>query len=118
MILVVDDDAQILKFLSTALHDTGYNVVTCEDGGEAYHHLKSEDCRCMLLDINMPRINGIELLLLMQNEDIHVPTIIMAGFADFEEAELQQFDNVRQLLRKPFAMRELLEAVETHARHD
>ena len=116
MILVVDDDAQILNFLTIALKDSGYRVVTCEDGAAAYDHLKSEDCRCMLLDINMPRISGIELLMLMQNDGIQVPTIIMAGFSDFDEGELQGFSNVKKLIQKPFAMKELLAAIGEHAR--
>jgi DNA-binding NtrC family response regulator len=116
MILVVDDDEQLRELLEAALADCGYRVETAVDGADAYRHLKTEDCRCMLLDINMPRINGIELLLLMQSEGLDVPTILMAGHGDYDDEELKQFESVRKFMPKPFSMAELTEAIQTHAR--
>ncbi|MDE0838459.1 MAG: response regulator [Kiritimatiellae bacterium] len=116
MILVVDDDEQLRELLEAALADCGYRVETAIDGADAYRHLKTEDCRCMLLDINMPRINGIELLLLMQSEGLDVPTILMADHGDFDDAELKQFESVCKFMPKPFSMVELMEAIQTHAR--
>ena len=84
-------------------------------GDEAFQHLKSPDCKCMLLDVNMPRINGVELLLLMQAEDIHIPTIVMAGFEDYDEEEMKQFTNVVSLLHKPFDLDDALTAIKTNA---
>ena len=83
MILVVDDDPDIVKLLSEVLSGSGYTVQTAKDGVEAFAHLQTGKCKCLLLDITMPRLNGVELLLLMQAEGIHVPTIVMAGFDDF-----------------------------------
>ena len=116
MILVVDDDPTIVEMLSMALIDEGYRVETASDGAEAYSHLKSPDCKCMLLDVNMPRINGIELLLLMQAEGIQIPTILMAGFSDFEEQEMTQFDSVVKFMSKPFKLNEMLDVIRKHAR--
>jgi len=86
MILVVDDDEQIVETLRTMLQQVGYRVETASNGGEAYEKVKTPDCKCMLLDINMPEVSGAELLLLMQAEDIRIPTIVMAGFDDFDES--------------------------------
>jgi len=66
MILVVDDDAQITTLLREALEREGYRVETAANGVQAFDLVKSPDCKCMLLDVNMPKINGPELLLLMQ----------------------------------------------------
>jgi two-component system OmpR family response regulator len=115
MILVVDDEPDMRKVLSRSLVHHGYRVETAADGAEAYDKLRSPDCKCMLLDVNMPRINGIELLLLMQAEDVHIPTIVMAGFEDYDEAEMKQFSNVAQLLRKPFQLDDALTAIKQHA---
>jgi DNA-binding NtrC family response regulator len=115
MILVVDDEPDMRKVLSRSLVHHGYRVETASDGAEAYELLKSPDCKCMLLDINMPRINGVELLLLMQAEDIHVPTIVMAGFDDYDEEEMKQFANVVTLLPKPFQLDDALDAITKHA---
>jgi DNA-binding NtrC family response regulator len=115
MILVVDDEPDLRNVLSRSLSHHGYRVETARDGAEAFALLKSPDCKCMLLDINMPRINGVELLLLMQAEDIHVPTIVMAGFEDYDEEEMKQFANVAALLHKPFQLDDALEAIKKYA---
>ena len=116
MILIVDDDDQLRSLLETALKDVGFRVETAVDGVDAYKHLTSEDCRCMLLDVNMPRINGIELLLLMQSEGLQVPTIVMAGHGDFAEDEMWSFANVKAFMPKPFSIADLVKAIQTHAR--
>jgi DNA-binding response OmpR family regulator len=115
MILVVDDDPGIVELLRTALADEGYRVETAHDGAEAYTRVKSPDCKCMLLDVHMPHLNGIELLLLMQAESIHVPTILMAGFKDFDEKEMKQFENVVRFVPKPFKLDHVLRVIRAHA---
>jgi len=115
MILVVDDNETIVDALRHTLEREGYEVETAEDGLAAYRHVKSPECRCMLLDINMPRLSGVELLLLMQSENVMVPTIVIAGFDDFDEEEMKQFTNVAAYLHKPFEMSAMLEAVKEHA---
>ena len=115
MILVVDDDPGIVSLLGHALGRHGYRVETACDGADAYKHLRSPDCKCILLDINMPRISGVELLLLMQAEGIHIPTIMMAGLSDFDEAEMKQFENVVALIQKPFDLNVVLKVIKTHA---
>lgn len=115
MILVVDDEQGIVQTLRTALELEGFRVETAGDGVEAFRHLRDPDCRCMLLDLRMPRVGGAELLLLMQSEGIRVPTIVTSGFKDFEEDEMKQFANVVAFFQKPFELDELLQAVRKHA---
>ena len=116
MILVVDDDASIVGLVSLVLEREGYRVETATNGVAAYGHIKSPDCNGMLLDISMPKINGVELLMLMQAEDISVPTIVMSGFDDYDEKELKNFCNVVKYLQKPFDMDDMLRAVRKHAK--
>lgn len=115
MILIVDDDTSIVQSLSRALNKRGYEVQSASNGVDAYAILRSPDCQCILLDVNMPKVNGIELLLLMQAESIEIPTIVMAGFADFDEDEMRQFDNVVGFFGKPFLMKDMLHVVEQFA---
>ena len=114
MILVVDDNQALVDVLRVILTKEGYRVETAGNGVEAFAHLRSPDCKCMLLDVNMPKINGAELLLLMQAEGIHVPTIVMAGFEDFDAREMKQFGNVVALMRKPFEVGDMLDAIRKH----
>ena len=114
MILIVDDDKSIVNLLEKALVRAGYEVDSAVDGVEAYERVKAEGCECMLLDVTMPRINGVELLLLMQADGIHVPTIVMADFQDFEDGEMKSIMNVIHFLPKPFKMDEMLELIGKH----
>ena len=116
MILVVDDDQDIVNMLAQTLKREGYRVETATDGVQAYEHLKDPDCKGMILDVNMPRINGVELLMLMQAESIAVPTIVMAGFEDYDDAEMKNFSNVMQFFHKPFELEEMIAAVRCYAR--
>jgi DNA-binding NtrC family response regulator len=108
----VDDDDSIVNLLKKALIDAGHEVATAGDGVDAYEHVKSTNCDCMLLDVSMPKINGVELLLLMQADGIDVPTIVMAAFQDFEDGEMKSFTNVVHYLPKPFKLEEMVELVD------
>lgn len=115
MILVVDDDHTITQLTRELLEKEGYEVRVAHNGEMAYGHLRDPKCKCILLDILMPGINGAELLMLMAAEKIHIPVIVMAGSPDFDEEELKQFPNVKKLLHKPFYSEDLIEAVREHS---
>jgi DNA-binding NtrC family response regulator len=115
MILVVDDDALLAGALAVAFEKEGYRVQIANDGGEAYRYVKDPDCKLLLLDMHMPRINGAELLILMANEGIHLPTVAMSSFRDFTSEELKEFPGVVAFLRKPFEIPELVKLAKKHA---
>jgi len=112
MILVVDDDKMLTEMLQSALEKKEYRVEIAYDGVEAMEHLKDPRCKLMLLDINMPRINGAELLILMNSEGIEIPTIVMASFPDYTEEEMKSFPAVKAFLPKPFTIEQLSETVD------
>ena len=112
MILVVDDNPDVTTFLTEALSVEGYSIVQARDGVEAYQHVGRPDCKCLILDVQMPRFNGVELLLTMRADGIDVPIIIMTGREDLEEDELLQFPGVVDFLRKPFDLEHLYDAVQ------
>ena len=115
MILVVDDDEILTDMLQTALEKMGYRVEIAHDGVEAVDHLKHPDCKLMLLDINMPRVNGMELLILMNAEGIEIPTIVMAGFPDYSMKDFEPFQFVKSFLPKPFTLHDLSKLVTKEA---
>ena len=114
MILIVDDDHTIVQLLKEMLEKEKYEVRTAYNGASAYGHIKDQKCRGVLLDMLMPGINGAELLLLMAADKIHVPVIVIAGSPDFDQEELKQFPNVKQLIHKPFYPEDILTAVRQH----
>jgi len=59
-ILVVDDEKDIVDFVSSRLKREGYEVVTAFDGEEALAQIKAEDPAVIILDLMMPKLNGLE----------------------------------------------------------
>ena len=116
MILVVDDDKDLVHSLTRIIEKEGYEVRTAPSGVEAYELVKRAECKCMFLDINMPKINGAELLMLMQVDGIDVPTIVMAGFDDFDEQEFKNFESVVGYMHKPFEAEDVINAIKKHVR--
>jgi len=117
MILIVDDDDGILEMLSERLKEMGYTVKTAHETLEAYRKLKDKSCRLMILDLNMPKINGAELLLLMASEGIDVPTIVTASnMPDLTAEEMEQFPHVVGFRQKPYTQDEILDLIDKHAR--
>lgn len=111
MILVADDDKVMTQLLRTLLEDAGYEVEVVHDGQHAYDYIKKPECKGAILDIRMPGINGAELLMLMAAEQSNVPVVVVAGFPDFDEAEMKQFPNVKRFFLKPLYPDEVLAAV-------
>ena len=83
-ILVVDDDAHILKLYKLELEEDGYEVVTASNGQEAMERFDSEEPDLVTLDILMPDIDGISLLRQMKEKKPRLP-IIMSTAYDYRD---------------------------------
>lgn len=112
MIVVCDDDKTLTHLLTRLLEDAGYEVRVANDGQTAFSMVQEPKCKCMLLDMQMPNINGAELLMLLAVKNITVPVIVMTGFTDFDEDELKQFPNVKKLMKKPLNPHDVLDAIQ------
>ena len=109
-IALVDDDRNILTSVSIALEAEGYRIMTYTDGASALDGFKSSPPDLAILDIKMPRMDGLELLRrLRQNGDL--PVILLTS-KDEEIDELMGLNaGADDYIRKPFSQRLLLERV-------
>jgi two-component system, NtrC family, nitrogen regulation response regulator NtrX len=108
-VLIVDDDAGIRETLRAILEDEGYSVLEAADGIAGLALLASDCPQLLLLDLNMPRLNGWEMYAAMQARGAAVPTVIMtAGYGAAEEAARL---GARGSLAKPFDLDEVLRTV-------
>ncbi|MFH1227709.1 MAG: response regulator [Planctomycetota bacterium] len=112
-IMVVDDDADIRFILEKFLHKHGYEVATAQTGEEALKYIereKSSPPNLVLLDINMPGMDGILTLKKIKELDSEIGVVMISGLNDMEltrkAAELGSYDYIM----KPFNM-EYLEMV-------
>ena len=88
-ILVVDDSALMRRTICDIVNSSDeYEATdTCRDGLEAYDKIKNGNYAAVLLDINMPRMNGLELLQKLQKENIRVVVIVVSSLAK-EDADI------------------------------
>jgi DNA-binding NtrC family response regulator len=85
-ILIVDDDSQIRTLLAERLKFHKYRVSTAEDGEEGLNIFRKEGADLVLLDLMMPKLDGIETLNRMKKEDPEVLVIMMTAFGTIEKA--------------------------------
>ena len=109
-ILVVDDDADFRTGLRMALEMKGYQIDEAEDGEQALAKLAGKPPLLVLLDLQMPVMNGREMLQRMRaSEELKdVPVVIISGFGFEWEAELM---GAQGFIGKPFEPEELQKTI-------
>jgi two-component system, sensor histidine kinase and response regulator len=115
-ILIVDDNPQNLQVLGRLLQDKNYKIEFATNGKAALEWLDSEQFDLILLDINMPEMNGFEVCQkIKSNEKLSkVPIIFLTADTD-RESVLKGFEmGAQDFITKPFDSRELLVRVKTH----
>ena len=115
MILVVDDDRTQTELLKELLEGEGYEVRTASNATDAYLELTDPKCKGVVLAMQMPGINGPELLMLMAADGIHVPVLLTTSDPGFDEKEMKQFSNVKKLFQKPLYTEDLVAALRQYA---
>jgi len=117
-IALVDDDRNILTSVSIALESEGYLVETYTDGASALQGLKARPVDLAVLDIKMPRMDGMELLTKLRQE-IELPVIFLTSKDDEVDEILGLRMGADDYITKPFSQRLLLERIRTILRrHD
>jgi CheY-like chemotaxis protein len=110
-ILVVDDEGTVRRFAMRVLEREGYAVVEACDGVEAFELIKQgRTFDALVLDIVMPRMNGVELMQALSTTYPDIPVILMSGYATAALAELG-IAAPCAVLAKPFPAERLLEEV-------
>jgi len=111
-VLIVEDDDAIATGLALNLKLAGHASAIARDGVEALRHAEDEDFELVLLDINLPKKNGLEVLAALRAADNLVPVIVLS-------AREGEFDKVAALrlgaddyVTKPFALAELLARID------
>jgi len=107
-ILVVDDEESLRLTLRLKLKAAGFDVDVTEDGESAIEKLKTRAFDAVLLDINMPRMNGIEALGIIRQQFPQTEVIMLTGFADFTTAIDCLKNGARDYLVKPIDTTELI----------
>ena len=114
LIMIVDDSVTVRKVTSRLLERQGYDVVTAKDGVDAMEQLENVKPDLMLLDIEMPRMDGFEVTNLVRHHDVHqdLPIIMITSRTGEKHRERAFSLGVTHYMGKPFQEAELLSNVE------
>lgn len=117
-VYVVDDDDQVRKSLRWLIEPLGLRVTACPD---AYQFLDQFDPRtlgCLVLDVRMPMMSGLELQALMSKRGIGLPIIFISGHADVPMSVRAMKAGAFDFLEKPFNGQALLDSIQRAVAED
>jgi len=115
-ILVIEDEPRIQQFLRLGLEAEGFAVDHAEDGATGLRMALAEDYRLILLDLLLPRLDGLRLLADLRPARPDVPVLILSARSDLP-TKLRGFDlGANDYLAKPFSFDELVARVRVHVR--
>ena len=117
-VLLVDDDPGILKLTERLLRHAGFEVRTATHGREAEVLLGTDEFHVVVSDIEMPGMDGIQLLRAVREHDLDLPVVLMTGNPAIETAVKAVEYGAFRYLVKPFPPRELQQVVTYAARLD
>jgi len=117
VVYLVDDDAAVRDALSLLLGTVGLRVRSYADGPALEQSLDPNDLGCLLLDIRMPHISGLELQTRLQARGVDLPVIVLTGHADVALCRRAFRQGAMDFLEKPVDETVLLEAVQRAVHH-
>jgi CheY-like chemotaxis protein len=112
-ILLVDDDEILLEATGPLIEWLGFKVLTAQDGVEAievFHRYRAEIC-CVLTDLTMPRMNGLDLLNALHQLDPNLPVILASGYDMAHALPTTHVNRPQAFLNKPFRLQQLRDAL-------
>ncbi len=111
-IFLIEDDKRVSDVISRGLQKIGFEVETAFDGKKAYEMAVQNKYDLILLDINIPYINGHQLAVLLRQENIQIPIIFVSALGDIDN-KLEAFEKgADDYICKPFDFRELVARIE------
>lgn len=95
-LLIVDDEPVLLKQMKANLEDVADQIFVASNGEDALHVLKAEKVHCVVCDINMPKMNGLEMVRRLRAGGNKLPVIFYSGHGDdalrLEASQFGSFD--------------------------
>ncbi|MGH2449643.1 MAG: response regulator [Chloroflexota bacterium] len=108
-VLVVDDEADIVEFLTAVLQDEGYATETARDGIEALDKIRTAHPALMILDLMMPQMNGFEVLDSLRSQSSDRPSVIVLSAKSTHHDILSALERgADDFIPKPFDLEDLL----------
>ena len=110
-ILIVDDEDDLRLLLHESLEGHGYHISSASDGEEAIELLKRERFDLTLLDIQMPKVNGLQVLKYIREHSPHTRAVMLTGYADLSHAMEAKEHGAVEFIGKPYKLNDILSTI-------
>ncbi len=107
-ILYLEDDVNLSATVEEFLDDEGFDVVCVYDGEEALEVLYSQNFDMLILDVQVPKLNGFELLKTLRESNIQIPAIFTTSLNSIDDLSFGYDVGADDYVKKPFLLKELL----------
>lgn len=107
-LLIAEDEINLNRIMTRQLQDNGYQVDSCSDGEEAMDYLALEEYNAVILDIMMPKKDGLEILTWLRQQGNSTPVLFLTALDRIEDRVRGLDLGADDYLTKPFAFEELL----------
>ena len=117
-ILMADDEPEVLGIMAKKIATQGYTVITAEDGEEAWKKIQNESPDIILLDLNMPKMDGFEVLRLLRENPLDAkwqPVIIISARTELEAVKKGLSMEAEHYILKPCSVDNILKAIKLMA---
>jgi FixJ family two-component response regulator len=111
-VFIIDDDSEVSDALSALLQAEGFAVATYSSGSEFLESFDPTQQGCIILDINLPQISGLDLQPILAERGIDLPIIFLTGFGDVPKATAGLKAGAVDFLEKPVDAEVLINAVQ------
>jgi len=111
LVYIVDDDESVRTALSRLMRSAGIEGRAYESSERFLGEVRNEGYACILVDMTMPRMNGMELIARLKEKGIKIPVIALSARDDDEIRQMAKDLGVRFFLRKPVDDQALIDAI-------
>lgn len=113
LVLVADDEVNLLLLLKDNFEEHGFDVITAANGEEAYQKSVAEKPDMIILDVEMPKLNGLQVCeKIRKTEELKtVPILIFSAYAQPEDVKKGFALGADDYIPKPFKIRDLIDTV-------
>ena len=115
-LLLVEDERELSRALTTVLERSGYGVDAVFDGQDALDYLRTGIYDGAILDIMMPKLDGLSVLRQLRREGNPVPVLLLTAKSEIDDRVAGLDSGADDYLTKPFAMKELLARIRAMTR--
>lgn len=115
-ILAVDDESSILDLLKFNLEKEGFNFISAEDGEEGINKVLNEKLDLLLLDVMIPKMDGLSVCKKIRQENINIPIIMLSARGEEIDKVLGLEIGADDYITKPFSPREVIARIKANLR--